>query len=120
MQTGIKQVKISDAILKAMEMIGDKSKWTKGTCARNDRDVAVMTGDPAACKFCMIGALDVTSRSRSSSSIPAGYILSAANKGKEYWRYRNIPSYNDVRNRSHEQVMDTMMTAAFLALADGK
>ena len=117
MRTGIKKVKDSDVIMKAMELIGDPTRWTKNTNARNDKGVATGHNEPDACSFCMSGAL----RKIDPYVAPFSYVLDAINKGKGNKKhYLNLPSYNDVQNRSHEQVMNTMMTAAFLALADGK
>lgn len=41
----------------AKELLADKSRWTQGASARDGDGVEVFPNDPAACQFCIYGAM---------------------------------------------------------------
>jgi len=43
--------------MKVSELLSDRSKWTQGASARDKHDDIVDPEDPAACKWCFLGAL---------------------------------------------------------------
>ena len=44
------------------EKIAEEAAWCKGTYATNSAGVPVLVSDRAACMWCILGALDITSR----------------------------------------------------------
>jgi hypothetical protein len=60
MEKAVKIQKIEDA----MKIVSDSHHWTKGTVARDSRGNQCAIYDPAAVRFCAIGALYLSSRRR--------------------------------------------------------
>jgi hypothetical protein len=46
------------------ELLGDKSKWTQGTAARDFTGAAVDPHHPSACSWCLLGATEKLGRGR--------------------------------------------------------
>jgi hypothetical protein len=53
----------AEVLQKARDLIADESRWTSQALARDRFRHAVMPEDPAACKFCAVGAIYATAHS---------------------------------------------------------
>lgn len=47
---------MSDVVKSGIEVL-EKNGWTKEVCARDSNNQQVFTDDPAACSFCVMGAI---------------------------------------------------------------
>ena len=48
---------VKDKLIAAKELIGDESKWVKGSFARDAANKTVNYADSTACRWCMLGAI---------------------------------------------------------------
>ena len=87
----------------ARAVLSQPSAWTQGVLARGIDLKPLKAEDPLACSFCMGGAvhkvcqkLDIMVAHQALQALWAGL-------GKEHWN--NIASYNDARDRTHEEVL---------------
>lgn len=55
------------------ELLGDKSRWTRGSNARDPNDAPVSWDHPGACKWCMNGALLKVSGHKRGEDYPKAY-----------------------------------------------
>ena len=46
---------VMEDLLALRELLGDRSRWTKGTCARDKNSRVVASSDARACRWCLIG-----------------------------------------------------------------
>lgn len=94
----------------ARTLIANRENWTKGENARDHKGMAVETEDPRAVCFCAEGAIRRASGDR--LNFEAIDALCAVTRGaKALWRW------NDVRGRTHSQVLAAFDRAIELALA---
>jgi len=108
-----KPIKPSVKILQAMEVIGVPERWTKDQFARDSYGNEVGINSKKAVCFCSVGALDK---------------VKASIKAKDYLnktvvqngQYSYLVDFNDQTKTKHKDVMNLFMTAAFLALSEGK
>lgn len=89
--------------MKIHELLSDRTKWTQGCAARDEKgNQAYIESKDAVC-FCLVGALD-----RCYGRMTEERFL-AANKIKERVKAKNgyatIPEYNDAPTRTYEQVL---------------
>lgn len=106
--------KPSEKILQAMEIIGDRKRWTKGTFARDSDGVTINPRDSDAVCFCSIGALDKVK----SSATVKDYVFTSV--PLTTYGFAGVVDFNDAPETKHKDVMNMFMTAAFLALSEGK
>jgi len=111
-----KSTKPSAKILQAMEVIGDRKLWTKNAIAKDKNDHIVKVNDKDAVCFCSIGALDKVKASYQTK----GYLSGAVFHDNYGYSLNAIVDYNDAPETKHKDVMNLFMTAAFLALSEGK
>jgi len=106
-------IKPSEKILQAMEIIGSPERWTKGTFARDSDGVSTVYYSSKAVCFCSIGALEKVKAAYSAKYYIARSLPKDASSS-------GIVKYNDAPETKHKDVMNMFMTAAFLALSEGK
>ena len=107
------KTKPSAKILQAMEIIGDRKQWTKGEFARDSKGDEVGINNKSAVCFCSIGALD-----KAKAGVRAkDYVNDLV---EEIYATRHVADFNDRDQTKHKHVMNMFMTAAFLALSEGK
>lgn len=111
------KTKPSEKILQAMEIIGDRKRWTKGTFARDSNGVAINLWDSDAVCFCSIGALD---KVKSSATVKHYVSTSVPLTTTTTYGFAGVVDFNDAPETKHKGVMNMFMTAAFLALSEGK
>lgn len=107
--------KPSEKILQAMEIIGSPERWTKCTLARDSDGVAINLRDSDAVCFCSIGALD-----KVKSSATVKHYVSTSVPLTTTYGFAGVIDFNDAPETKHKDVMNMFMTAAFLALSEGK
>ncbi len=71
--------------------------WCQGTYARDENSVAILTDDPGACQFCVMGALYFASDD-SDVEEEARALLNTVVEG-------SIVAYNDAPGRTKEEVL---------------
>lgn len=107
------KTKPSTKILQAMEIIGSPERWTKDTFARDsDGEPTTLNSKNAVC-FCSVGALDKVKADIKTKN----YVNNVV---QETHKYEYVVDFNDSDNTKHKDVMNMFMTAAFLALSEGK
>lgn len=106
------KTKPSEKILQAMEIIGSPERWTKGASARDSFGRSIPRTDENAACFCAVGALGKAKADYSYMYIVLNHIAKP--------KYYSIVYYNDSPKTKHKDVMNMFMTAAFLALSEGK
>lgn len=106
------ELKISEILDKAADLIEPKGAWTQGESARDDQAVGLMADNPTACSFCMYGAIVRAS---------GGYL-----EGNEVCsraiRFLGVPSlinWNDRPNRTQAEVVAKLREAAQKAREQG-
>ncbi len=105
--------KPSAKILQAMEIIGDRKQWTKGQFARDSNGDEVGINSKDAVCFCSVGALD-----KAKAGVRAkDYVNDVV---EELYTTPFVVDFNDRDQTKHKDVMNMFMTAAFLALSEGK
>lgn len=81
--------------MKVYELLADESRWTTGEMARDKDDNPVDVEDPAACKFCLMGAITKLYGQKSFFG------------NKEYWKLQSfvgsVARFND--KSTHEEVV---------------
>lgn len=108
-------IKPSTKILQAMEIIGSPELWTKNTLARDSDGVSVNYSDKTAVCYCSLGAL-----SKIDAPIMSNYYLSKVIGANTNGGLHLLTRYNDLPKTEHKDVINMFMTAAFLALSEGK
>lgn len=107
---------VSEVLLNAMALLESPDRWTKNVYARNKEGAAVMSTDPDACQFCMLGALEVfTTFDQDTYKKARLQLLDVAQNETESY---SVPNLNDHSNTKHSQVLQAMTAAVFYALAD--
>jgi len=106
-------IKPSAKILQAMEIIGSPERWTKNTFARDSDGVSTAYYDKNAVCFCSIGALE---KVKATFGVKH-YVARSVPKESSF---SGIVKYNDASKTKHKDIMNMFMTAAFLALSEGK
>ena len=117
-----KSLKSSESILKALDILDNPDNWVQHKFAEDSSGHTVDSTSPSACKFCIVGALakaNIGSGSALSSPQGRRQICEAIKSGGYGEFNGSIPNFNDAKNRKHSQVVDVLMTGAFLALAEG-
>jgi hypothetical protein len=87
-------------IARALEIISDESKWTRGSMARMADGTACACLDPLAVRFCAVGALyraagELLSSNGFDRALEAEHLVLAASN-----ELNGLPSINDVEGRS--------------------
>ena len=108
--------KVSDVLLYAMALLESPNRWTKGCAARNAGSKTVQPSDETACKFCMLGAILSFAPLGNKLHNPANKAVQAVIYGET--SFHTIPSMNDNGFIKHEEVLQVMTAAAFLALSE--
>jgi hypothetical protein len=86
-------------IARALEIISDESKWTRGSTARLADGTACACVDPRAVRFCAVGALyqaagELLAGNGFNRALEAEHLVLEANN-----ELRGLPSINDVEGR---------------------
>jgi hypothetical protein len=86
-------------ITRALEIISDEKKWTRGSMARMADGKACACLDPLAVRFCAVGALyraagELLSSNGFDRALEAEHLVLAASK-----ELHGLPSINDVDGR---------------------
>lgn len=107
--------KTTEILLNAMALLEDPDRWAKRSYARTATGDTTDTSSPEACKFCMLGAVEVFTGTgvapyRHARQMLMGVLL-------DHTKYITVPGFNDHGFTNHEKVMQVMTAAAFEALA---
>lgn len=108
------KTKPSTKILKAMEIIGSPERWTKNVEARDEDGYCVDADNQYAVCYCSVGALE-----KVNGTYGAHYVAKAVSLDTSSSE-TCIVKFNDSKQTKHKDVMNMFMTAAFLALSEGK
>jgi hypothetical protein len=86
-------------IARALEIISDESKWTRGSMARMADGTACACLDPLAVRFCAVGALyraagELLSSNGFDRALEAEHLVQAGSNA-----LHGLPSINDVEGR---------------------
>lgn len=102
---------VEETLAAAQARIDAPWKWTQFLSARDDRDRLVDAQDPAACKFCGLGAIWAV----------ADYNSPAAERAMEFLERaigsQSFSVWQDAPNRTHAEVMAAFTRAIELARA---
>lgn len=110
------QTKPSAKILEAMEIIGSPERWTKNTFARDSDGNGINLRNSDAVCFCSVGALDKVEADIKTKN----YVTNAVPIRNKEEHFYGVIDFNDAGRTKHNDVMNMFMTAAFLALSEGK
>jgi hypothetical protein len=86
-------------IARALEIVSDESKWTRGAMARTADGKACASLDPLAVRFCAVGALyraasELLSSSGFNRALEAEHLVLAASH-----ELHGLPTINDMEGR---------------------
>lgn len=87
-------------ILKAMR-VKLANGWTQGVAARNANGVEVLSVDPKACSYCLMGALWSLGKVRRKSAVEIELIQTLRDAGIKAM----LPTYNDAPGRTKEEIL---------------
>lgn len=104
-------MKTSDTFLNAADLLAEKSRWCKGRMAKDQDGFSVTPSSTRAIQFCAVGAVRHISRKNTLNDLELKYL-------KE--QHRDPVGFNDSNSTEHSDVVNLLLTAALLALADGK
>jgi hypothetical protein len=85
--------------MKAYELLSDPSKWTKYVLARSSDGLPVTPTSPAACQFCIVGALYHCYTPEEAMKIWTQI------DSEFYDKYKGVGDWNDDPSRTHEEVI---------------
>jgi hypothetical protein len=95
-----------------MEVIGSPERWTKNTFARDSDGFPTEVKAKDAVCFCSIGAMEKVKGSPNADF----YLYKSVQQNS----IDTVVEFNDSPRTKHKHVMNLFMTAAFLALSEGK
>ena len=90
--------------MKAHELLSDPNKWTKDVLARRHDGSPVPPTSPAACSFCIVGALYHCYPSEQAMKIWIKLDEEFYDKNDE----KGIGDWNDDPSRTHEEVVELL------------
>ena len=88
--------------MKAYILLSDRSKWCQGAEALNARGARVSANNPAAVRWCMLGAVVYCYGPGTTYEYHVARIRKAIN------RAGSLGAWNDARGRTYEQVVDLL------------
>ena len=107
------ELKTAFILSRALFLIKDPKNWTKDAEARDENNKAVLTSDPRAVKYCLLGALTKSAhdlkipRERKQARITIEKILVNEKPGYS----QDISIFNDHEETTHEDVICVIQTA---------
>ena len=106
------KVLLDKVLLDAAEFLEEKD-WCQGAFARNSSYESVSIYNLDACKFCLAGAVMVSTRAVVvSPGVHRGSILNAAYEKIENLIASNVTVWNDKPGRTKEEVINALRKAA--------
>jgi len=119
------KIKASNALLAAMALLDSPKRWVKNALAQESTGITVDPASESACKFCMVGSLYRVIYVPGVSDQTVYERRDAINVLKEVIAKRhprslpqNIPDFNDNIRTTHTDVLEVLMTATLIALAN--
>jgi hypothetical protein len=107
------RVAISAVLRRAAELIAKPENWIKGHLAQDRMRKPVPDTDPAACRFCINGAIGAAAAELGVVQWPAMVALDRTLKSCRTSRpHDRIVHFNDLPETTHAQALDLLKRAA--------